>query len=54
MLKAMSTYVYVKERLHPDYWMGWSRAARWLRNRAACDYANRRQHVRGMWIVPHQ
>jgi hypothetical protein len=49
MLKAMSTYVYVKERLHPGLLTGWLRRRAGHRNLAArqhVDYANRRQHVR--------
>src|SRR5690349_17585920 len=50
MLKAMSTYVYVKERLHPGLLDGLVRGgAQTIEIFAArqhVDYANRKQHVR--------
>jgi sugar phosphate isomerase/epimerase len=50
MLKAMSTYVYVKERLHPGLLDGLVRGgAQTIEIFAArqhLDYANRKQHVR--------
>src|SRR5215813_9338371 len=50
MQKAMSTYVYVKERLHPGLLDGLaSRGAQAIEIFAArqhLDYANRKQHVR--------
>src|SRR5579862_1921552 len=50
MLKAVSTYVYVKERLHPGLLdglaRGGARAIEILAARQHLDYANRKQHVR--------
>jgi sugar phosphate isomerase/epimerase len=50
MLKAMSTYVYVKERLHPGLLDGLTRggaqAIEIFAARQHLDYANRKQHVR--------
>lgn len=50
MLKAMSTYVYVKERLHPGLLDGLARggvqAVEIFAARQHLDYANRKQHVR--------
>lgn len=50
MLKAMSTYVYVKERLHPGLLdglvRGGAQAIEIFAARQHLDYANRRQHVR--------
>src|SRR5437667_10013844 len=50
MLKAMSTYVYVKERLHPGLLdglvRGGAQAVEIFAARQHVDYANRRQHVR--------
>jgi sugar phosphate isomerase/epimerase len=50
MLRAMSTYVYVKERLHPGLLDGLARGgAQTIEIFAArqhIDYANRRQHVK--------
>src|ERR1700720_2396583 len=50
MLKGMSTYVYVKERLHPGLLDGLVRGgAQTIEIFAArqhLDYANRKQHVR--------
>src|SRR5919109_552751 len=50
MLKAMSTYVYVKERLHPGLLDGLARggaqAIEIFAARQHLDYANRKQHVR--------
>src|SRR6267378_1465026 len=50
MLKAMSTYVYVKERLHPGLldglMRGGAQAVEIFAARQHVDYANRRQHVR--------
>src|SRR6266478_6632014 len=50
MLKAMSTYVYVKERLHPGLLdglvRGGAQAIEIFAARQHIDYANRRQHVR--------
>jgi hypothetical protein len=50
MLKAISTYVYVKERLHPGLLDGLVRGgAQTIEIFAArqhLDYANRKQHVR--------
>ncbi len=49
MLKAMSTYVYVRERLHPGLLDGLVRAGaeaiEIFAARGHFDYANRRQHV---------
>jgi sugar phosphate isomerase/epimerase len=49
MLKAMSTYVYVRERLHPGLLDGMVRAGaeaiEIFAARGHFDYANRRQHV---------
>ncbi len=49
MLKAMSTYVYVRERLHPGLLDGMVRggadAIEIFAARGHFDYANRRQHV---------
>ena len=49
MLKAMSTYVYVKERLHPGLLDGLVRggaeAIEIFASRGHLDYANRKQHV---------
>ena len=49
MLKAMSTYVYVRERLHPGLLDGLARAGaesfEIFAARGHFDYANRRQHV---------
>jgi sugar phosphate isomerase/epimerase len=50
MLKAVSTYVYVKERLHPGLLDGLARAGALaieiFAARQHLDYANRKQHVR--------
>src|SRR5690349_6368378 len=50
MLKAMSTYVYVKERLHPGLLdglvRGGAQAIEIFAARQHIDYANRKQHVR--------
>jgi len=50
MLKAMSTYVYVKERLHPGLLDrvvdGGAEAIEIFAARQHIDYANRKQHVR--------
>jgi sugar phosphate isomerase/epimerase len=50
MLKAMSTYVYVKERLHPGLLdrlvRGGAEAIEIFAARQHIDYANRKQHVR--------
>jgi sugar phosphate isomerase/epimerase len=50
MLKAISTYVYVKERLHPGLLDGLARggaqALEIFAARQHIDYANRKQHVR--------
>jgi sugar phosphate isomerase/epimerase len=50
MLRAMSTYVYVKERLHPGLLDGLARggaqAIEIFAARQHLDYANRKQHVR--------
>src|SRR5258708_18115903 len=50
MRKAMSTYVYVKERLHPGLLdglvRGGAQAVEIFAARQHVDYANRRQHVR--------
>ena len=50
MLKAMSTYLYVKERLHPGLLdglvRGGAQAIEIFAARQHIDYANRRQHVR--------
>jgi len=50
MLKAMSTYVFVKERLHPGLLDGLARggaqAIEIFAARQHLDYANRKQHVR--------
>src|SRR5438132_12943387 len=50
MLKAMSTYVYVKERLHPGLLdglvRGGAQAIELFAARQHLDYANRKQHVR--------
>ena len=49
MMKAMSTYVYVKERLHPGMLDGLARAGaeaiEIFASRGHLDYANRKQHV---------
>ena len=49
MLKAISTYVYVRERLHPGLLDGLARAGadaiEIFAARGHFDYANRRQHV---------
>src|ERR1700752_5281437 len=50
MLKAVSTHVYVKERLHPGLLDGLARAGEQaieiFAARQHLDYANRKQHVR--------
>ncbi len=50
MFKAMSTYVYVKERLHPGLLdglvRGGAQAIEIFAARQHLDYANRKQHVR--------
>src|SRR6202158_5608798 len=50
MLNAMSTYVYVKERLHPGLLdglvRGGAQAIEIFAARQHLDYANRKQHVR--------
>src|SRR5207253_7255025 len=50
MRKAMSTYVYVKERLHPGLLdglvRGGAQAIEIFAARQHIDYANRQQHVR--------
>jgi sugar phosphate isomerase/epimerase len=50
MLKAISTYVYVKERLHPGLLdglvRGGAQAIEIFAARQHVDYANRKQHVR--------
>jgi sugar phosphate isomerase/epimerase len=50
MLKAVSTYVYVKERLHPglldELVRGGAQAIEIFAARQHFDYANRKQHVR--------
>src|SRR5437879_4023092 len=50
MLRAMSTYVYVKERLHPGLLDGLARggaqAIEIFAARQHLDYANRKQHVK--------
>src|SRR5438477_3389469 len=50
MIKAMSTYVYVKERLHPGLLdalvRGGAQAIEIFAARQHLDYANRKQHVR--------
>ncbi len=50
MLKAVSTYMYVKERLHPGLLDGLVRAGAQaieiFASRGHLDYANRRQHVK--------
>jgi endonuclease IV len=50
MLKAVSTYVYVKERLHPglldELVGGGAQAIEIFAARQHFDYANRKQHVR--------
>jgi sugar phosphate isomerase/epimerase len=50
MLKAVSTYVYVKERLHPGLLdglvRGGAQAIEIFAARQHLDYANRKQHVR--------
>src|SRR5713101_255979 len=50
MRKAMSTYVYVKERLHPGLLdglvRGGAQAIEIFAARQHVDYANRRQHIR--------
>lgn len=50
MLKAMSTYIYVKERLHPGLLdklvQGGAQAIEIFAARQHLDYANRKQHVR--------
>ena len=56
MLKAISTYVYLKERLHPGLLDGLARggaqAIEIFAARQHFDYANRKQHVReiGDWF----
>src|SRR5256885_15444784 len=56
MLKAVSTYVYVKERLHPGLLdglvRGGAQAIEIFGARQHIDYANRKQHVReiGDWF----
>ena len=50
MLRAMSTYIYVKERLHPGLLdtmvRGGAQAVEIFAARQHLDYANRKQHVR--------
>ncbi len=50
MLKAVSTYIYVKERLHPGLLdglvRGGAQAIEIFASRGHLDYANRKQHVR--------
>src|SRR5258705_435 len=50
MLKAISTYVYAKERLHPGLLdglvRGGAQAIELFASRQHIDYANRKQHVR--------
>jgi sugar phosphate isomerase/epimerase len=50
MLKAISTYIYVKERLHPGLLdklvQGGAQAIEVFAARQHLDYANRKQHVR--------
>src|SRR5438105_7740167 len=50
MLKAISTYIYVKERLHPGLLdklvSGGAQAIEIFGARQHLDYANRKQHVR--------
>jgi len=50
MLKAVSTYVYVKERLHPGLLdglvRGGAQAIEIFGARQHLDYVNRKQHVR--------
>src|SRR5437868_5793432 len=50
MIKAMSTYVYVKERLHPGLLdglvRGGAQAIEIFAARQHLDYANRKQHIR--------
>ena len=50
MQKAISTYVYVKQRLHPGLLEGLARggaeAIEIFASRQHLDYANRKQHVR--------
>src|SRR5947208_16261622 len=50
MLKAISTYIYVKERLHPGLLdklvSGGAQAVEIFAARQHVDYANRKQHVR--------
>ncbi len=50
MLKAVSTYIYVKERLHPGLLDGLvqagAQAIEIFASRSHLDYANRRQHVK--------
>jgi len=50
MLKAISTFVYVKERLHPGLLdglvRGGAQAIEIFAARQHVDYANRKQHVR--------
>src|SRR5215475_9199722 len=50
MLKAVSTYIYVKERLHPGLLDklvgGGAQAIEIFGARQHLDYANRKQHVR--------
>jgi sugar phosphate isomerase/epimerase len=50
MLKAVSTYIYIKERLHPGLLDGLVRngaqAIEIFASRSHLDYANRRQHVK--------
>ncbi len=56
MLRAMSTYVYVKERLHPGLLdalvRGGAQAIEIFAARQHLDYANRKQHVREIaeWV----
>ena len=50
MLRAISTYIYVKERLHPGLLdklvSGGAQAIEIFGARQHLDYANRKQHVR--------
>ncbi len=50
MLKAVSTYIFVKERLHPGLLDGLAKAGAQgieiFASRSHLDYANRRQHVK--------
>jgi len=50
MLRAMSTYIYVKERLHPGLLdamvRGGAQAVEIFAARQHLDYANRKQHIR--------